>query len=985
VHRLRRAGHCGKELADILKKKLLLGCQTPDWLKNKILQSLIHLRLLRITRADGKEETISVTEGVTTFGRHAKNTIILAGDNKVSRKHCQIEFKDGKYELADLNSKNGIQVNDKKVEQHTLSPGDKIRIGKANIVFEMPSGAKWLNSEETKVIIKGLPEIPHAKRLRRRNMFQTPAPASSSPSLLIGAGILAIIIIIGVFLFTDKSHRILGSKRPEPTVVPVENTGLTNELENLNTKINSLTKEYLYKEALSKARDFLTTFDSQMDDFQKYYLMAKIDSIDQLSIMEDRVTKQYEKLETELAVTPDLIGLKGKYTELMASALNTNLIPKIQSRITHIDELIGRQNELEKNLEALKKELEPEISRGNFAPAMNKYAAFKASTENLYIQNITSEEMDSVNRKAGADFESLREQSRELIGKKNYEKAISIFTTNQHRFEGTAYRTQFNGEVFAINKMISQEEQNKKQIRKSCIKLAGEADESAKKYDYDSAINKLQEALKNARLYSPDLDNRISERLKAVEKEYELFNKMRTGIKGRNIAIARIGLKGSVLTTTNESFYASGRSTKWINLMPLEIYEFYKISGFLSSNPDALALFALEHKLMDGVYESFNAIMKKSPSKKPELDKLLSDYTGKKIPQAEGGFIIYKEKWLTLEEKEAITSKEEAIAIAGKLKTATKMPDVEKNCSSFTRLAKSSAKYLEGFREVIVKSLQDKYKELNKTLDKKLGSINLISLKALKLELNKKRAEALKELRGGATEPGPGNKPKISAAMDKKINEVRTLWTRPLEKVVQLDKTFKDIVDQMVLLENELKKYAPHDENESDLDILSAIATEAKIDLKNIPLNGTEAKLISDNKKIMEENDKNTVASAEEKESIKIQNEYRIMMGLKAVRINDKLVQAARKHSQHMQSSGKFAHAGIGDGDPSSRANAEGFPGGASENIFMSGGGGNPQSNPQTSFTAWYWSHGHHLNIIGDWNVVGVGVAGGYYTTNFGR
>ena len=80
-------------------------------------------------------QTLPLTEAVTTIGSVAGNTVVLA-DPAVSRKHAGIRKIDSDYELADLGSTNGVYVNGQKVPKKTLSPGDIIRVGNTEAVFK---------------------------------------------------------------------------------------------------------------------------------------------------------------------------------------------------------------------------------------------------------------------------------------------------------------------------------------------------------------------------------------------------------------------------------------------------------------------------------------------------------------------------------------------------------------------------------------------------------------------------------------------------------------------------------------------------------------------------------------------------------------------------------------------------------------------------------------------------------------------------------
>jgi hypothetical protein len=80
-------------------------------------------------------QTLPLSEEVTTIGSVAGNTVVLA-DPAVSRKHAGIRKVDSHYELADLGSTNGVYVNGHKVPKKTLEPGDIIRVGNTEAVFK---------------------------------------------------------------------------------------------------------------------------------------------------------------------------------------------------------------------------------------------------------------------------------------------------------------------------------------------------------------------------------------------------------------------------------------------------------------------------------------------------------------------------------------------------------------------------------------------------------------------------------------------------------------------------------------------------------------------------------------------------------------------------------------------------------------------------------------------------------------------------------
>ena len=78
---------------------------------------------------------LELDQRITTIGRSNDNTVEI-DDISSSRLHCQIERKDGGYEIVDLKSRNGTVVNGVLVLRKELRPGDCIEIGKTQVFFE---------------------------------------------------------------------------------------------------------------------------------------------------------------------------------------------------------------------------------------------------------------------------------------------------------------------------------------------------------------------------------------------------------------------------------------------------------------------------------------------------------------------------------------------------------------------------------------------------------------------------------------------------------------------------------------------------------------------------------------------------------------------------------------------------------------------------------------------------------------------------------
>jgi len=100
------------------------------------------LATLLLENGPEKGKGLELAPGATyTLGRDPNCDMVLGGD-LVSRHHCRLkEFKGG-YFVKDLDSLNGIYINDQRVTQAELKAGDKLQIGDAVLTFLGESLAK---------------------------------------------------------------------------------------------------------------------------------------------------------------------------------------------------------------------------------------------------------------------------------------------------------------------------------------------------------------------------------------------------------------------------------------------------------------------------------------------------------------------------------------------------------------------------------------------------------------------------------------------------------------------------------------------------------------------------------------------------------------------------------------------------------------------------------------------------------------------------
>src|SRR5947209_7151568 len=88
---------------------------------------MAHLQVIRGLNAGQRFE---LKKGINSIGRNPDCDIVFPV-SAVSREHARIEWRDNKFYLEDLRSRNDTYINDNKIEPNRPTPlgtGDRIRI-----------------------------------------------------------------------------------------------------------------------------------------------------------------------------------------------------------------------------------------------------------------------------------------------------------------------------------------------------------------------------------------------------------------------------------------------------------------------------------------------------------------------------------------------------------------------------------------------------------------------------------------------------------------------------------------------------------------------------------------------------------------------------------------------------------------------------------------------------------------------------------------
>jgi signal transduction histidine kinase/pSer/pThr/pTyr-binding forkhead associated (FHA) protein len=101
---------------------------------------------------------------VVSVGRHSTNAVQLA-DTRVSRRHLEFRARPGGYQLFDLESGNGTQVNGRTIHVVDLHPGDQIALGETVLLYAADaSGPESAvpTANRTRLVVQPAADFPSA-------------------------------------------------------------------------------------------------------------------------------------------------------------------------------------------------------------------------------------------------------------------------------------------------------------------------------------------------------------------------------------------------------------------------------------------------------------------------------------------------------------------------------------------------------------------------------------------------------------------------------------------------------------------------------------------------------------------------------------------------------------------------------------------------------------------------------------------------------
>ena len=355
------------------------------------------------------------------------------------------------------------------------------------------------------------------------------------------------------------------------------------------------------------------------------------------------------------------------------------------------------------------------------------------------------------------------------------------------------------------------------------------------------------------------------------------------------------------------------------------------------------------------------------------LFTLLARWRGESIP--EGGYVEHEERWVT-PERRAFLLREARIS---ELLVQVSDKKADKRQAAYKELFEIGEPAAARFQEQLATRRLALIDEIANSKSFKGSKYKTKLFSALK----QRRAAALQLIYDASAYPYPNPGKKNQKNVEMLVDRVREVWERPFDLISAWDPKLKEELQVMTEVDEVLVRLDP--DYRPDLDVLKKRINKS-IDMPGFTPDSSSASGRTYSLKVMAFNESlDTTATEQEKDNTRAVNEYRMMMGLLAVKIEERLLRGARGHSKHMREKRYFAHnvppphANGTNRTPGIRAKVQGYGGGVGENIAMG------PSTGRGAFWAWFGSSGHHRNMLGQrWTEMGCGRSRNYFTQLFG-
>ncbi|MEK7867436.1 MAG: CAP domain-containing protein [Planctomycetota bacterium] len=950
-----------------------------------------------IIRQGGQEQVVDLTEATVTMGRSSEQNTIALRDIKASRQHCHVEKAAYGWKLVDLESSNGTSVNGQKVNTALLRNGDKINIGAVEVQFI---------DEHAATVDVPPDQVPAAsKPAPEASPSETAIPVLISPPPAVEAPRPA----PPVREFAPRKKNYVG--------MAVGIAAGFAALCVLRMLWNDLSLESSARDAYAaaaqlkdqgKVADAAKAYEKVLADYQG----TGIETAAQRDLKQIRdAMSRWEEAKSELShakllacVESDPMYVEMELSQLAARYADTPYAGEFQALIDRLKaEMVSRADD---SFATAKARAGEAASRGVYGDALDEWKRFQANYAGLPICEKAEGEVSAILAAATKDWNGLVGKANDLALEGKFNDASKVYRENENRFRGTRYIAEVGRKVRVIEALASgrssdelaQAEKRLAPHRGDLDSIALRADDLARQRLFTKALEAVTELdARLAEVKDDALKAEYGPRGRDIRDMAGLFGKLVARLhdgsfqnKKYNLAPEVMGEIADATDLYLDVKFSSGFArVNWVNVPAPQFLELAGRMGLESEDVYALAVFAWDNGLdRDGNITMQQYANRAKEAGKPRLFNSVARHRA--IPEPSDGFTYFKERWLTLEEHKYALLDDKRDSICSRIKASDDGEMMKGLDEMATLLADATLRsdFVESCKKARIASLIDKKNQKIAEVKSLPAYMNFNKLKGLKQQLNAARDEAMKTIFDLKIYPDENHGIVGQPKVDEKVDAVEDLWKKPLAVVAKFDTNVELRINSVKKIQELLQKYeAPQvsasgseGSNQDELESILAVINE-QLNLKNVCLDSKETAILEYNKKVWAFNEKvESDIRGEERQVITLVNEYREMMGLRILEIEDHLVQAARKHSMDMEAKGYFAHDSLDGRGPGDRCREAGYKSmGVGENIAMG------MSTPEEAHNGWYNSSGHHRNMLSPgWNQMGCGHSGVYWTEDFG-
>jgi hypothetical protein len=854
----------------------------------------------------GAETLVSLARGETTVGR-ANHCTIFIPDPLLSREHFKIRQTGDGFQLRDIDSNNGTRVNGKPVYATTLRHGDVIEAGELRCVFL---------AEAEEAAPPPAPEAPSG------------APAATRWWIL---GAIGAVLLVGALVVLHLRARAeeaqalwrdagttLEAARQYPAVAEARLREAIALLERLRDEHSGSRHARPAGARIADARQAL----------------ADLERVAAVKIRDDVSDKEAEEIFARLA------AFRGSHPAAAARALEAEAELR-RALVARAERRFGKTEE----------QVRARMAERRFGDALRVWRDFPE--EDYAFRQRADRACKDVEFRIAEEYRGLLK----LAGKgEEVDARIGLLEANRQVFSGTAHQQDLEVRIAALRAR-----------RTAPVVVAPPKDPEPPSPEPPPIPAEYEEPpqvreLVRGRRYgeAARLLGSISRHPQAAVQADELtllanlFADLAAAIQAKPAEFTDVLLaegRADLLGADAEGVRGtrSGAETRcaWGAVPVKSFVRLFRLAGFEEPPRLAVAMFfdgEDQPKEADAAYAAFF----KSGQDTPLLTRVLARRRG--IPEPAEGFRVFRGRLVTIEEEKAILLREEIDKLA---KQARSTVDARRR-EAFDALEKLG----EPATEQLALALKERRTAVADALAGERTFSPARFAAVLGNDLRAARQEALDFILSAALYPYPATSDAPQKEAERRVEAVREICERPYARLLAKSEDATALDAELKDLDGRLARSDPLAEPLYDATVERI---QKGIDGARVALDDRDRKRLDYNDAVAKYNrEVKTTADDQERANVDAVNEYRSLMGLEAVKIDERLVRGSRKHSIEMRQRNYFAHDSPTPHlrTPSQRAQREGYAGGVSENIALGA------SDGRQAFWQWFKSSGHHRNML---------------------